>query len=695
MCKWLTIAAFLIVLVGTGLLNDSTSVLAASTDVGYRDFSYGTGTDTPTGSKPQDKLWYTEDGIWWGVLFNSSAGRYDIYRFNKSTQSWSDTGTPIDARGNSKADTLWDGTHLYVASAPVDITSADQTAKLLRYSYDPVAHSYTLDQGFPVTVGSGPMEALTFTKDSTGELWITFTQPDAQGAMKVWVNHSQGSDSSWGTPFVLPAPTATNLKADDISAIVSFDLKTQAPKVGIMWSNQLGNAIHFAAHTDGTSDQNWQSYPPPIQGPRSADDHINIKSLETDPSGRVFAVTKTSLNDGANADPNAPLIYMLVLGQDNDFRKYVFARVQEDFTRPILMIDESNRDVYVFAAAPLQNRLANGSVIKRTIYYKKSPLDNISFTDGLGTPFIRNAADNATDSPTSTNQNVNSTSGLLVLASDNAANYYLHNFMDLGATPTGDDTTVPTISLTTPPDGITYNLNQMVNADYSCADEVGGSGLASCSGDVANGGAIDTRSTGTKIFTVTAVDNAGNSSSVTHSYTVVDSSTPSCTITGTTGNDTLKGTSGNDVICGFDGNDVIKGLGGDDILLGGDGNDRLFGGAGNDKHDGGAGNDTADLSGSAAVQVSLADGTATGQGSDSLSNIENVSGSTKNDTLTGSDADNKLVGRNGADTLNGAGGSDTLDSKDGTSGNDALDGGAGIDTCVTDATEASIVNCER
>jgi hypothetical protein len=42
MCKWLTIAAFLIGLVGTGLLKNSTSVLAASSDVGYRDFSYST-----------------------------------------------------------------------------------------------------------------------------------------------------------------------------------------------------------------------------------------------------------------------------------------------------------------------------------------------------------------------------------------------------------------------------------------------------------------------------------------------------------------------------------------------------------------------------------------------------------------------------------------------------------------------------
>ncbi len=88
------------------------------------------------------------------------------------------------------------------------------------------------------------------------------------------------------------------------------------------------------------------------------------------------------------------------------------------------------------------------------------------------------------------------------------------------ASPTTDDTP-PTITLTTPADGATYLLNQLVHADYSCADEEGGSGLASCVGDVASGAAIDTSSVGAKNFTVETEDNAGNSDSLTHDYTVV------------------------------------------------------------------------------------------------------------------------------------------------------------------------------
>jgi outer membrane protein assembly factor BamB len=86
--------------------------------------------------------------------------------------------------------------------------------------------------------------------------------------------------------------------------------------------------------------------------------------------------------------------------------------------------------------------------------------------------------------------------------------------------PTVADTTPPTIAVTTPPEGAVYVRGQVVNADYGCQDEAGGSGLASCVGTVANGTPINTATVGAKTFTVTAADNAGNTSSVTHHYSV-------------------------------------------------------------------------------------------------------------------------------------------------------------------------------
>jgi Ca2+-binding RTX toxin-like protein len=186
---------------------------------------------------------------------------------------------------------------------------------------------------------------------------------------------------------------------------------------------------------------------------------------------------------------------------------------------------------------------------------------------------------------------------------------------------------------------------------------------------------------------------------------------PPCTITGTSNSETLTGTSGDDIICAGGGNDTLKGLEGNDTLKGEGGADKLLGGIGDDTLDGGTGTDTADFSGSpAAVSASLVDNTATGEGSDTLVGIENLAGSNANDTLIGSETNNTLngnsgddsigddsiVGQGGADILKGASGNDTLDSRDGVDGNDTLDGGGGTeDTCTTDATEKSILNCER
>jgi|GEM_PF-1831257 len=68
----------------------------------------------------------------------------------------------------------------------------------------------------------------------------------------------------------------------------------------------------------------------------------------------------------------------------------------------------------------------------------------------------------------------------------------------------------PVITITAPSAG-NYLLNQAVSVNFNCTD--GGSGVASCVGTSANGGALDTSAAGARTFTVSATDNAGNSAS--------------------------------------------------------------------------------------------------------------------------------------------------------------------------------------
>ncbi len=92
------------------------------------------------------------------------------------------------------------------------------------------------------------------------------------------------------------------------------------------------------------------------------------------------------------------------------------------------------------------------------------------------------------------------------------------------------DTTAPTISIAAPTANAGYLLGAVVAASYSCADGAGGSGVASCQGPVASGGAIDTSTPGVHTFTVTAVDNAGNTAHQTVGYVVFGA--PSARVTG-------------------------------------------------------------------------------------------------------------------------------------------------------------------
>jgi len=82
----------------------------------------------------------------------------------------------------------------------------------------------------------------------------------------------------------------------------------------------------------------------------------------------------------------------------------------------------------------------------------------------------------------------------------------------------GIDKTAPTISIASPVDGAVYAINEAVQADYSAADT--GSGIMITTATVPIGNTVETSSIGPHTFTVSATDSAGNSYSVTHTYTV-------------------------------------------------------------------------------------------------------------------------------------------------------------------------------
>jgi Ca2+-binding RTX toxin-like protein len=183
--------------------------------------------------------------------------------------------------------------------------------------------------------------------------------------------------------------------------------------------------------------------------------------------------------------------------------------------------------------------------------------------------------------------------------------------------------------------------------------------------DILDGGSgVNTVSFASSITSV-GVDLAGRQAVQAMGAIYVDTLSNLQNIVGSAYADTLSGDGGANSIDGRAGNDSLEGRGGDDIL------------------DGGAGINTAVfLSAETGVTVSLAlqgQAQATGVGSDTLLNIQNLIGSQQADTLTGDAGANTMRGADGADILIGGDGNDTLF---GGEGDDLLEGGAGDDILV-------------
>ncbi len=392
---------------------------------GYRDFNYGsTAINTPTGEKPESKLWWN-DGFWWGILWDPASNRYEIHKFNVGTQSWASTNVAADTRSNAKADALWDGTNLFIAfhvfaneGGPV---SPSQAASLYRYSYNAGTDQYSLDFGFPVTINGSNSETLVLAKDGTGQLWITWTErvSPTNTLTKVMINHSMGTNHlSWGTPYRIPVQTQ-DADPDDIASVIALP-----GKIGVFWSDQENEVDYFAVHLDGAADDVWQPRETALIDPvlaNIADDHI---SMVADPAGNLYVATKTSLNLPATN----PIIYLLKRTPAGVWSRYVVATVGDQHTRAIVQLDDGG-NLYVFMTYD-----PGGPEPQQLIYLKSTNTSNIQFPTGFGTPFIQSTTDDLVNNSTGTKQLLNATTDLLVIASDQSSHYYMHNMLPIGST---------------------------------------------------------------------------------------------------------------------------------------------------------------------------------------------------------------------------------------------------------------------
>ena len=213
--------------------------------------------------------------------------------------------------------------------------------------------------------------------------------------------------------------------------------------------------------------------------------------------------------------------------------------------------------------------------------------------------------------------------------------------------------------------------NDTLNGNAGADTLQGGAGddtlLGGGGTDIIDGGAGNDTNSFADISQDTTADIAAGTASygmVNETFTNIEN------LTGGAGNDNLSGDGGANTLIGGAGDDVLAGRGGVDVIDGGDGNDtNSFEGIGGD------------------VTADIAAGTAEyGMVSETFTNIENLTGSTGNDTLSGDMGANVLIGGAGDDVLAGRGGTDVIDGGEGNDTNSFEGIGAGVTANIAEGT---------
>jgi hypothetical protein len=524
--------SFAIAALAFALFGMASTAAAANPQFGTKDQSFTGASTAPSGSKPESKLWFN-DGRWWAVMWDTASPSFRIFRADAGATTWVNTGTAVDSRGSARSDALWDGTHLYIASHSVASDSshnvAARPAKLYRYSYSGGTMTYTLDSGFPVNIIDVSTETFVIDKDSTGKLWATWTQ-----GRRPYVAHTTVDDKTWTAGFIPPV-TGITLNSDDISSVVAFG----GNKIGLMWSNQSDSHMYFATHTDGAADGTWTASEAATTGSGSADDHINLK---TDSAGRIYAAVKTSFTSSSQT-----LIQLLVRGSGGGWSAYRFGTVSDSHTRPIVLLDEQHGLLHMFATGKYPG--AGSGQSGGTIYEKTATIGAIAFSSGSGTPFIQDPNSSNMNNATSTKQGVNSSTGLVVLATNDSTKFYWHATESLGTPTNTTPTANPTSKSTAFNTAGTVNLSgsdpETCQLTFAIVTGPAHGSLGSITDNACVAGSPNTDSatvtytptagySGTDSFTYTVNDGTATSTPATASLTVSPNTAPTANATSKT-----------------------------------------------------------------------------------------------------------------------------------------------------------------
>ncbi len=294
-----------------------------------------TGEDAPisgtTGGydKPHQNRPFYHGGTWWTAARKSSDGKWYLWKL--SGASWS-AELQIDSRGSTRPDCYVDSpaNKLYILLA----SSSSTGTKILRLSYS--GSAWSIDAGFPVVLSSftfSSESANVFVKAKNGELWAF-----RYYSGKVDGKRSSDDGVTWSSTFTVKS----SLVSAGLCDAVAFSSGGENyVGVGYAENTATSGKFGFLLHKDGNPDGDWTnetSLMPQFSSALS-DDHM---SMAVSPNNEIFFVCKTHPNSSSAAG-----IGLLKRSAAGGWQNFT-VQVDGGWTRPAVVIDETNNELYVF-----------------------------------------------------------------------------------------------------------------------------------------------------------------------------------------------------------------------------------------------------------------------------------------------------------------------------------------------------------
>jgi hypothetical protein len=392
---------------------------ALSSSSAQADFTYGPGAysatgpasaQNGTGMEAESKLFYTQNGTWWGILGtdNPVSG---VFLYRLVDHQWQQVLRLPGSDPWMKADVLYDSlsSKLYVSLRDSkSLTGNPRVSQLYVYRYGSDG-TWTLQSG-PTTITKKNPRNLTIALDTQGRLWTSYET----GGL-ITVGHTQPG----GTSFVFTTMAWTPVTSKDTSAVISFGTALNGYKIGVMWDDTVSQRYMFAWRADAadpTAPWNIETAYgggvggcPTLTTSACANYHISLRANGDD----VYAALKLMSQSSTNRLD--PLIVMVHRTPTGFWGASTVSYVQQNATRQILLLAPAQNRVYVIAENP-----------KSGLFVWESSLLIPNF-DPLAYSQWAIPNQNLHEDPTSTKQALSAAGSAVVESSQGSINQYWRN----------------------------------------------------------------------------------------------------------------------------------------------------------------------------------------------------------------------------------------------------------------------------